>query len=53
MLVTGIAKKALKHILCIYYPVWFYNIEVLVLFDRNSKVNIMIFGYAQKLNLKV
>ena len=52
-LIIVLSQKTSKCILYIYYLVWFYNIEILVLFDKNSKVNTMIFDYAQKLDFKV
>lgn len=54
--VTEVSKKndvILERVLYIYYLVLFKKNKVHILINLDSKVNIMILGYASKLDLKI
>lgn len=53
VLITSVVKKALEYMLCIYYFVQYYNVEIRALLDNNIKVIAMSLGYIEKYSLKI
>ena len=53
ILVTSIAKKALKYMFYIYYFIQLYNNKVKTLLNNKNEINIISPNYAQKLGLKI
>ena len=54
-LVTGASEKALIHVFCIHYSIWFQKNKgtIYTLIDFGSKVNAMLSVYAKKLGLQI
>ena len=53
VLLNNMTKKTLEYVFYIHYFVWFYNVEVNVLLDNNSKINSISSRYIEMLRLMI